>query len=330
MSNENNNQKSKPKHKRKYPSRHMENSTKKKSNKPDINLIVTDDDFILNGEGQKECQLLDFLYKKLSNLPRSKVKSHLEHKEVYVNGKPTTKFNYNLKSGQEVIVSQNAREYQAVKTHLKILFEDENIIVINKPAGLLSISTKKEKETTAYHFLNEYVKQKNKNNRIFVVHRLDRETSGVLMVAKNEKIKTLFQDNWNDLVKYRGYQAIVEGRVEKKKGQIKSWLCETKTHMMFSSETEGDGQLAITNYEVISEGSLFTKLSIWLETGRKNQIRVHMKDIGHPIAGDKMYGAVTNPSKRLLLHAHKLVIVNPLTDEEMTFETPFEKAPKLS
>lgn len=318
------------KSKRHNRSKHHANSTKQKSNKPDINLTVQAEDFTLNQEGEKTCLLLNFMYAKLDKLPRSKVKSHLEHREVYVNGKPTTKFNYNLKVGQEVVISQNAREYNPASTHLKILFEDDDIIVINKPAGLLSISTKKEKETTAYHFLNEYVKQQNKNNRIYVVHRLDRETSGVLMVAKNEKIKTLFQDNWNDLVKYRGYQAIVEGKVENPKGQIKSWLCETKTHMMFSSETEGDGQLAITNYEVIKEGSLYTKLSIWLETGRKNQIRVHMKDLGHPIAGDKMYGATTNPSRRLLLHAHKLVIVNPITKEEMTFETPFEKTPKLS
>lgn len=316
--------------KRKYIEKHQANSTKRKSNKPDINLVVTNDDFTLNEEGEKSCQLLSFLYSKLDQLPRSKVKSHLEHREVYVNGKAITKFNYNLKLGQEVVISQNLREYQAASTHLKILYEDDDIIVINKPAGLLSISTKKEKETTAYHFLNEYVKQKNKNDRIYVVHRLDRETSGVLMVAKNEKIKTLFQDNWNDLVKYRGYQAIVEGKVEKPKGQIKSWLCETKTHMMFSSETEGDGQLAITNYEVINSGSVYSKLSIWLETGRKNQIRVHMKDMGHPIAGDKMYGATSNPSRRLLLHAHKLVIVNPITQEEMTFETPFEKTPKLN
>lgn len=306
------------------------NSTKKKSSKPDIKLVVTDEDFIINEDGEKACQLLSFLYAKLDKLPRSKVKSHLEHKEVYVNGKPITKFNYYLKKGHEVIISQNFIEYEPATTHLKILFEDDDIIVINKPSGLLSISTKKEKEATAYHYLNEYVKQKNKNERIYVVHRLDRETSGVLMVAKNEKIKTLFQENWNDLVRYRGYQAIVEGKVEKPKDQIKSWLLETKTHMMYSSETEGDGQLAITNYEVIKQGTLYTKLSIWLETGRKNQIRVHMKDMGHPIAGDKMYGATTNPSRRLLLHAHKLVIVNPITKEEMTFETPFEKTPKLS
>ncbi len=324
------NQKSKKTYTQKSNPKYHNNSTKKKSNKPDIKLVVTDEDFTINEDGEKACQLLSFLYAKLDKLPRSKVKSHLEHREVYVNGKAITKFNYYLKKGQEVIISQNLREYQPATTHLKILFEDDDIIVINKPAGLLSISTKKEKESTAYHYLNDYVKQKNKNSRIYVVHRLDRETSGVLMVAKNEKIKTLFQENWNDLVKYRGYQAIVEGKVEQPKGRIKSWLCETKTHMMFSSETEGDGQLAITNYEVIKEGSLYTKLSIWLETGRKNQIRVHMKDMGHPIAGDKMYGATSNPSKRLLLHAHKLVIVNPITKEEMSFETPFEKTPKLS
>lgn len=300
----------------------MNKTTKKQSPKPDLNLTVTQADLLPDGT----CPLLDFLYRKLDSLPKGKVKSHLEHKEILVGGKVSTKFNHPLKAGQVVTLRKNAVTFQSKETPLTILYEDADIIVIDKPAGLLSMANDKEKENTAYHMLTDYVRQGNQSNRIFIVHRLDRETSGVLMVAKNEKMKLALQDNWAELVSYRGYLAIVEGQLEVKTGQMKSWLLETKTHLMYSSSTPGDGLEAITNYEVISDNRDYSLVSVWLDTGRKNQIRVHMKDMEHPIAGDKKYGAQTNPARRLLLHAHKLVITHPFTREVMTFESNFEKS----
>ncbi|MEG2957984.1 MAG: RNA pseudouridine synthase, partial [Christensenellaceae bacterium] len=190
----------------------------------------------------------------------------------------------------------------------------------------LSIATDKETDRTAYHMLMEYVRLDDTKNRIFVVHRLDRETSGVLVVAKNEQIKRLLQDNWSEIVVSRGYVALAEGKLEAKSGTIKSWLLETKTHMMYSSYTKGDGLEAITDYKVVQENDNYSLLDIRLQTGRKNQIRVHMHDINHSIAGDKKYGAMSNPMKRLCLHAYLLEIKHPVTGEIMHFETEIPSA----
>lgn len=266
-------------------------------------------------------ELLVFLRESMPNKARNKVKAHLTHREVAVDGVVTTQYNYQLNPGQVVTITRSEKPQQATAGELlEILYEDDDLIAINKPAGLLSIATDTEKEATAYHLLTEYVKQKGEQNRIFVVHRLDRDTSGVLMVAKNEQMKYALQDHWDELVTYRGYIAIVEGKVVKPQGQIVSWLKETKTHLVYSGEKAGDGQKAITNYKVIKSTSKYSMLEINLETGRKNQIRVHMKDLGHPIAGDKKYGAATNPLKRLGLHAHKLEFIHPFTKELMLFE----------
>lgn len=166
----------------------------------------------------------------------------------------------------------------------------------------------------------------NPSNRIFAVHRLDRDTSGVLMVAKNEKIKLALQDNWSDLVSRRGYIAIVEGHLNEKSGRIQSWLKETKTLLMYSSDKAGDGQESITNYQVVKENAEYSLLDIHLETGRKNQIRVHMKDLGHNVVGDKKYGATTNPLRRLGLHAYQLEFKHPFSNEVMCFETQIPKS----
>lgn len=227
--------------------------------------------------------------------------------------------------GQTVVVSLKADRSPAKNPLLSIIYEDDEIIAINKPAGLLSIATDKETELTAYHILMDYEREKNIKNRVYIVHRLDRDTSGVLIIAKNEKMKLLLQDNWGDIVKERGYVAVVEGKLKEKSGTLKSWLKETKTHLIYSSNKPGDGLEAITNYQVLSEGENYSLISVDLETGRKNQIRVQLQDIGHSIAGDKKYSAETNPLKRLCLHANKLAFVHPTTKELMTFETPVPK-----
>ena len=193
---------------------------------------------------------------------------------------------------------------------MKILYEDKYIIAVNKPAGLLSIATDKEKIKTAYHEIREYA------GRIFVVHRLDRDTSGVFLVAKDEKTKRVLQDNWNPM---RGYTAIVEGALHKKNGRIETFLRETKTHFIYSAPS---GQKAITTYNVLEESSAYSLVSINIETGRKNQIRVHMSELGHPIAGDKKYGAKTNPLRRLGLHAHILEFIHPVTGQLLAIKAP--------
>ena len=201
---------------------------------------------------------------------------------------------------------------------LDIVYEDKDLLVVNKPAKLLTISTDNEKERTLFHKAINYVKKK--NQKIFIVHRLDKDTSGIVVFAKSETVKRKLQDNWDNIVKVREYVAVVEGHPEKEKGTIRSWLKETKTLYVYSSNKKGDGKEAITNYRVVTGNSAYTMLDITIDTGRKNQIRVHMKDLGCPIVGDKKYEAKSNPINRMALHANKLVIINPITNKEMTFE----------
>jgi 23S rRNA pseudouridine1911/1915/1917 synthase len=260
---------------------------------------------------EEQAGLLAFLLDKLSGKSRNNVKSLLTRRAVSVDGKTVTRHDYPLRAGQTVqIAAPGQRTYERPK-HLKIIYEDDELIAVNKPAGLLSIATDSEKERTAYRDVTDYVRRANPKNRIFVVHRLDRDTSGVVLFAKNEPLKRALQDNWNALAKTRGYTAVAEGRFDKKSGTVRSWLKETKTHLMYSSPTAGDGQEAVTNYRILKEARGYSLLEITLETGRKNQIRVHMKDLGHPVAGDKKYGAVTNPLGRLALHAGTLSSATP-------------------
>ncbi len=208
------------------------------------------------------------------------------------------------------------------KDRIKILYEDKSIIVVSKPSHLLTISTDNEKEKTMFHKVIEYERKKNKNNKVFIVHRLDKDTSGILVFAKNERIKRQLQDNWQNTKRY--YQAVVEGNVEKQEDTIKSYLKENKALITYSTN-KSDGKLAITKYKVIKTNKKYSLLDIEILTGRKNQIRVHMNDINHPIIGDKKYNSKTNPIKRLGLHANKLVLQHPITKQIMTFE---DKTPK--
>ncbi len=212
------------------------------------------------------------------------------------------------------------------KQKLDIIYQDKSIIVINKRYGLLTVASAKERYNTLFHQVLTYEKQKHKSNKVFIVHRLDRDTSGIIVFAKTEKVKKILQDNWEEYAKTREYLAIVEGTLKEKKGTIKSWLRETSTFLTYSSNRENDGKLAITNYQVINNKKNISVLKVNLLTGRKNQIRVHLNDIGHPILGDKKYGSKINPLKRLGLHAQKLELIHPITKELMIFEakTPVE------
>ena len=256
--------------------------------------------------------LMDFL---LNYYSKKNVKNLLKYKLVMVNENIISQFDFPLKKEDIVIVNKKEDN----KHNLEIIYEDKELIVINKPSGLLSISGGNEKENTAYHLVSEYLKSKNKKAKVFVVHRLDKDTSGVLMFAKNEEIKNKLQNNWNKIVYKRGYLAIIEGKLNKKSGTIKNYLDESKTQMVYITNNK-KGKLAITNYQVLKETRYNSLVEIFLDTGRKNQIRVHMQSLGHSIVGDKKYGATTNPIKRMGLHSHIFAFVHPDTKKKMIFE----------
>ena len=202
------------------------------------------------------------------------------------------------------------------KDRLDIVFEDKNILVINKPAHLLTISTDNEKERTLFHKVYLYCNKK--NQKVFIVHRLDKDTSGLIVFAKNEKAKNILQKNW-DSVK-RSYIAIVDGIVENKEKTLKNYLAETKTLMTYVTDSK-NGKLALTHYRKVRTNKLYTLLDIEILTGRKNQIRVQLNEIGHPILGDRKYGNGKDPIRRLCLHAYKLEFNHPITNEVLKFET---------
>ncbi len=207
-----------------------------------------------------------------------------------------------------------------VKEKLDIIYEDKELIVINKPAHMLTIATEDEKINTLYHKVYEYLKKKNKNNKVFIVHRLDRDTSGIVLFAKNQRLKELFQENWNEIAITREYIAVVEGFVEPVKKTITEYLKETKTLLTYATK-DNSGKEAITEYEVIKRSKAYSTLKINIKTGRKNQIRVAMQNMNHPIIGDKKYGSTKNPLRRICLHASKLEIIHPLNKKTYTFET---------
>lgn len=256
--------------------------------------------------------LLDILNDGLSNsFKHGKIKSFLEHSQVSINGVVTTKYNYPVQKGDSVSVCITPSNN--IKIPFEVIYEDNYLIAINKPSGLLSVATDSEKENTAFRILKECGKT------VFVVHRLDRDTSGVLLFAKSREVKEKLQKNWDSTL-YREYIAVCEGVFKEKSGRAESYLKESKTHIVYSDKFGKNGKKAITNYEVIKTSKKYSWLRINIETGRKNQIRVAMKDLGHPIAGDKKYGALTNPFKRLGLHASVLKIIHPVTEKVVTFE----------
>lgn len=270
-------------------------------------------------------QLLDYLYKVLSNYPKKKVKSFLSHGNILVNNKTVTKYNFQLKNNDVVRIIFGKTMYQKNKPNgITIIYEDKDFIVINKPSGLLSIATAKEKERTAYHLVREHLNSKS-NDKLFILHRLDKDTSGVLVFVKNQKLKEQMQENWNELVKTREYLAVIEGIPERKSGTIQNYLKENKNNVVYVTNSHCNGKKAITNYTVRKSKNSLSLVALLLETGRKNQIRVHLSHLGYPIVGDKKYGAKTNPIKRLALHASKLEFINPQTNKKMCFETPMPK-----
>lgn len=268
--------------------------------------------------------LLPFLLAHVKGKSRNTVKNLLAKKQIQVNGKTVTKFDYPLKPGQTVTLLPPP-EYQPPKAPFEFLYEDDDVIVIDKPAGLLTMANEKEKNRTAYHMVTDYVKECDHASRIFIVHRLDRDTSGVVLFAKNEEMKRALQENWGENVEKRVYIAVVEGRPPEQKGTCRSWLLETVTHLVWSGGPESGGKEAITHYEVLASEGGYSLLQVSLDTGRKNQIRVQMQELGCPVAGDKQYGALTSPMGRLALHACELAFTDPRTGERTVFTAPIPR-----
>lgn len=269
--------------------------------------------------------LLDFLLTNMSEKSRNSVKSLLKHGQIVVNGKTVTRYDYPLKSGDKIIVGNHRSIVEKNIPQLRILYEDDDIIVIDKEAGLLTITTGSGIDTTAVSLLKDYVQKQSPYNKIYTVHRLDQLTSGVLVFAKNSESQHQLRDNWRDMVTKRTYVAVVEGKMGESEGKISSWLTENKkNYMVYSSSVDNGGKLAITKYKVLQTSDQFSLLELELETGRKNQIRVHLKDLGHPIVGDHKYGSSTSIG-RIALHARVLEFYHPTSGEIMHFETPVPK-----
>ncbi len=265
--------------------------------------------------------LLAFLLSVLANKSRKLIKAVLKDKQVAVDGTAVSQFDFPLLPGQRVEVDWQKKTPQRQSHGLDIVYEDQELIVIDKPSGLLTIATDKEKRKTAFAILSDYVKTEDPDNKIFVIHRLDRETSGLLMFAKNETIKRQIQENWTSTVDQRTYVGVVEGEVKQQEGKVVSWLNESKAFIVYSSPNPQHGKKAITRYRTLKANKAYSLMQLTLETGRKHQIRVHMQEIGHPIIGDSKYGSSVNPVRRLGLHAQVLAFIHPRTGKPCRFET---------
>ena len=267
---------------------------------------------------EKEGELLDYLYNNL-DMPKKRIKQYLTHGSIFVNNNRTTKYNYKLIPGMNIVIDTDSKSKKTLP--FDILFEDEHIIVVNKPSGLLTIATEKEKDKTLYHIVREYLVSKNQYARVFIVHRLDKDTSGIVVLAKDEKTKNKLQENWNEYVTLREYVAVVHGHLKNESDKIVQKLKETKTNLVYPTRDE-DGKEAITNYKVIKETENYSMVSINIETGRKNQIRVAFQTLRNPIVGDKKYGDPRDKETRLYLHANRLKMYYPELKKDILFETP--------
>lgn len=271
---------------------------------------------------KKPAILIDFLMQQMSGISRNKVKAILAGHGVSVDRKMTTLYNYELKPGMVVRVSRHKRSTDLNSRFVKIVYEDKDLIVIEKSIGILSMSS------AAHHFcvktiLDEYFKKRHFKCTAHVVHRLDRDTSGLMIYAKDIEIQKILEENWHTIVSDRRYIAVLCGKMEKEGGTVTSWLKDNKAFFTYSSPTDNGGKYAVTHYHTLKTTDEFSLVELKLETGRKNQIRVHMSDLGHPVAGDVKYGNGRNPIGRLALHAYRLNFTHPRTGEPMDFETPF-------
>ena len=254
--------------------------------------------------------LLNYLLEN-TDYTKTKIKSLFKYKNISVNSHIPANLNINIRKNEIIEISKE-KKIVSIGT-IPIIYEDKDFLVVNKPSGMLTIATDKEKTRTLYHKVREYIKDKKSNEKIFIVHRLDRETSGLVIFCKNEKLRDKLQENWEHVAILREYTCVVNGTLEKKKDRLINYLKENKNNMVYIASS---GKEAITNYEVLKE-DVNSLLKIIIETGRKNQIRCQLAGIGHAIIGDSKYGS---KGKRLLLCANKLNIKDPRTGKILSFE----------
>lgn len=287
-------------------------------------------------------ELMEFLLRKCGT-SRNNVKSLLVRRQVLVNGSVVTQYNFPLAKDDEVKLSKKPVQGGATATRpvspkrppkapsqIAIIYEDEDFLAINKPSGLLSVESDKETEC-AYGYALQYMQSQGKNSRPFILHRIDKETSGVLVFAKNIKLHSMLKMHWNEQVTLREYFAVVEGILEKKQDTLTTYLKENKNNVVYATN-DPTGQKAVTHYEVVKENGDFSLLKVQIDTGRKNQIRVQMQALGCPVVGDDKYGKkqdgtqVKNPLSRLGLHASRLEFIHPITKEMLSFHAPLPPA----
>ena len=277
---------------------------------------------------KESTELLPFLFLHWPEQKKKQVRTWLKFQSVMVNGRAISQFNHLLKPGD--VVSIRTDRFAVPKTTLpsglKICFEDATLLVIDKPENLLSIASEAEQEKTAYFQLTDYLRrgQEKGRERVWIVHRLDRETSGLMVFAKTEEAKYRLQGGWDDAVKI--YEAVIEGQLPKASGVFESDLNETNPYKVFSAPASEVTRHAVTHYKVLAKSVWRSLVQLTLETGRRHQIRVHLADAGCPIVGDEKYGAKSDPAKRLGLHSCGLRFPHPVSGEEMKFESPLPKA----
>lgn len=264
-----------------------------------------------------------FILSAWPDLSGNRVNGLLHRGQVKLRGEVTTQFDAPVNEGDAVAINFT-RPYTVLRhPRLQLVYEDEYVVVVNKGYGLLSVSRGAAKpETTAYNIVKNYLKECDSRQKVFIVHRLDRDTSGLMMFAKTPEAKEAMQHNWNNMVLERKYVAVVEGNVENDEGVIRSYLGETSAHAVFSTQDPQQGKLAVTRYKVLARGQGRSLVEYSLDTGRKNQIRVHSRELGHPIVGDRRYGASQSPIGRLCLHARTLRFVHPQSRNDMNFQLP--------
>lgn len=294
-------------------------------NKPGFKKEIRPDK-ILSFIIDEPCQLLPFMMQVLAPRSRTEIKSYLMHSHVQHNGETTTQFDEQLQHGDEVVINLS-RPFASIKNRMvKLIYEDPDLVVIEKQSGLLTVPTgPSRREKTAQKIVDEYVYAQDGRSHAYVCHRLDQYTSGILIFAKNSQVQQLLRDSWSTYVVERLYLAICEGTPKQPEGEVRSYLAENAAMKVYSTDDPTKGKLSVTRYKVLKTVGDYSKVDIQILTGRKNQIRVHMSDLGCPIAGDKKYGAQSNPCGRLMLHNYALQFIHPVTRENLRFELPLPK-----
>ena len=273
---------------------------------------------------KENAPLLEYLINNVSE-SRSKLKATLQGRGIAVNGRMVTQFDYQLKAGDKIIISRHKKQNQFKSRYVKIVYEDRWLVVVEKNIGILSMAAG-HSSLNVKSVLDDYFLKSRQKCRAHVVHRLDRDTSGLMVYAKDIETEQILEHNWHQIVYDRRYVAVVSGEMEQDNGTIANWLKDSKAYITYSSPTDNGGKYAVTHFQVLNRTTEHSLVEYKLETGRKNQIRVHSADMGHPVCGDVKYGNGDDPLHRLCLHAYMLCFTHPVTGEPMEFSTPIPTA----